>query len=148
MIDYFNCTFYLYRGGSFQATWIGYPNTTGLPTIDYRFTDALVDPPSTKQRYIECQCWISGSYVGDVNISIFLTWLENGLLFTFRHVEELVRLPGCFLCYTPSSEAGPIVETPAIANGFVTFGSFNNLAKVKKCFTIAFIVQVSVWILL
>jgi hypothetical protein len=48
-----------------------------------------------------------------------------------RYVEELVRLPGCFLCYTPSPEAGPVVKTPAISNGFVTFGSFNNLAKVK-----------------
>ena len=25
-------------------TWIGYPNTTGLPTIDYRITDDLVRP--------------------------------------------------------------------------------------------------------
>lgn len=49
----------------------------------------------------------------------------------YRHVEELVRLPECFLCYTPSPEAGPICPTPALSNGFVTFGSFNNLAKVS-----------------
>ena len=28
-----------------QITWLGYPNTTGLKTIDYRFTDAWADPP-------------------------------------------------------------------------------------------------------
>ncbi|KAI3987338.1 hypothetical protein MKX01_003088 [Papaver californicum] len=79
-----------------QVTWIGYPNTTGLPTIDYRITDSLADPPDTTQK----------------------------------HIEELVRLPDSFLCYTPSPEAGPVSPTPALSNGFITFGTFNNLAKI------------------
>ncbi|WIA22301.1 hypothetical protein OEZ85_004618 [Tetradesmus obliquus] len=44
--------------------------------------------------------------------------------------EELVRLPGCFLCYTPAPDAPPVAPLPAASNGFVTFGSFNNLAKI------------------
>ncbi|GLI61429.1 hypothetical protein VaNZ11_003789 [Volvox africanus] len=45
-------------------------------------------------------------------------------------VEELVRLPGCFLCYSPAVDAPPVAPAPALANGYITFGSFNNLAKI------------------
>ncbi len=79
-----------------QVTWIGYPNTTGLAAVDFRLTDAVADPPTTKQTF----------------------------------VERLVRLPGCFLCYTPAADAPPVSPLPALENGFVTFGSFNNLAKI------------------
>ncbi len=37
---------------------------------------------------------------------------------------------GSFLCYTPAHDAPPVSATPALSTGFVTFGSFNNLAKV------------------
>jgi predicted O-linked N-acetylglucosamine transferase (SPINDLY family) len=33
-----------------QVTWLGYPDTTGLETMDYRLTDALADPPGTTEH--------------------------------------------------------------------------------------------------
>jgi len=34
-----------------QATWLGYLGTTGLSTMDYRITDAYLDPPGTTEGY-------------------------------------------------------------------------------------------------
>ena len=34
-----------------QVTYVGYPNTTGLATIDYRITDAFADPPGTTEQW-------------------------------------------------------------------------------------------------
>lgn len=78
-----------------QVTWIGYPNTTGLDTIDYRITDSLCDPLDTNQKF----------------------------------TEKLVRLDNFFLCYTPCPEVPGVAPLPADTNGYITFGSFNALAK-------------------
>ena len=32
------------KAAPLQVSWLGYPNTTGLKEIDYRFTDAIADP--------------------------------------------------------------------------------------------------------
>lgn len=87
------------RPAPIQMTWIGYPNTTGLPrqAMDYRLTDGYADPQDTSQK----------------------------------HSEELVRLPRSFLCYTPHLPLLDVAPLPAIANGFVTFGTYNGLAKLR-----------------
>lgn len=45
--------------------------------------------------------------------------------------EELVRLPRGFLCYTPLDDLPAVTQPPCETNGFVTFGSFNNIAKLS-----------------
>ena len=46
--------------------------------------------------------------------------------------ETLLRLPHGFLCYEGNNEIPYHTSPPCIENGFITFGSFNNLAKVNK----------------
>jgi len=48
------------------------------------------------------------------------------------YVEKLVRLPRTGWCYRPPVEAPEPAGLPAPTKGFVTFGSFNNLAKVNE----------------
>lgn len=80
-----------------QMTWLGYPNTTGLSTIDYRITDRVADPAGEDVYYS----------------------------------EELLRLDGCFLSYQPDPNTPEVAPLPALENGNVTFGSFNNFSKIN-----------------
>ena len=45
--------------------------------------------------------------------------------------EKVVRLPDGYICYTPPEYAPVVTQLPARANGYVTFGCFNRLAKVN-----------------
>jgi len=48
------------------------------------------------------------------------------------HSERLIRLPETFSCYCAPAESPAVGPLPALANGHVTFGSFNNFRKLSE----------------
>lgn len=86
-----------------QLSTIGYPGTTGLHAIDWWISDAITDPCDAQPCY----------------------------------TERLYRLPTRWACYRPMirnplwryQPAYQVRTAPALLNGYVTFGSCNNLGK-------------------
>jgi len=81
-----------------QASWIGYPGTTGLEAMDYYLADRHFLPP--------------GEFDG-------------------QFTEKLVYLPGV-VAFLPDDRAPPVNALPALARGYVTFGSFNRPSKLSR----------------
>lgn len=93
------------RSAPVQVSWLGYPNTTGLDSMDYYITDNACDPVGMTEHL---------------------------------YSEKLWRLPRVFSCYLPPVEFPAVTLSPFKANGYITFGSFNNFAKVTS-------EQISLW---
>ena len=95
-----------YKPAPVQVTWLGYPGTTGLSSIDWRITDHIADPPGADTNY----------------------------------TEKLIRLPGCFAVYRPHIRSQlhrfdpkyQVSPLPVLSNGYITFGSCNNIAKLSE----------------
>ncbi len=48
------------------------------------------------------------------------------------YTERMLRLPDGYVCYSPPSYAPDVAPPPALVNGYVTYGCFNNLAKITR----------------
>ena len=92
------------RVAPIQMTWLGYPNTTGLPSMDYRIVDAITDPPGAEAFCTEKLLRLPGC---------FLSYLPDSS--------------------APEPATTPALAQSAITNpqSAITFGSFNRLSKVR-----------------
>ncbi|MCB1120894.1 MAG: hypothetical protein KJT03_05055, partial [Verrucomicrobiae bacterium] len=85
------------RGAPVQVSWLGYPHSTGVPTIDYRISDEIVEPRD------EAEQWST---------------------------EKIVRLPNGFHAIRMPDHLPEPGPPPCLKNGYLTFGSFNNINKI------------------
>ena len=89
------------RAAPLQATYLGYPTTTGLAAIDLRITDAVIDPPGSEPASVEALLRLPGS------------------MFCFRPDQRV------------AASVAPLPALRGGGGGGVRFGSFNNLAKLS-----------------
>ena len=80
-----------------QVSWFGFPVSTGLKAMNYRFTDGIMDPEGENDRF---------------------------------YSETLIRLGRFYATFRPDPQTPAPGEGPVACNGYVTFASFNNFAKI------------------
>jgi len=116
LIDLSGCTsggrldVFALKAAPIQITYCGYPNTTGLPNMDYRIVDKICDSDG-----------ISPGPDGIIRPST-----------QKYHTEKLLFMNNCFLTFTPIPELPTISVQPAIRNGYLTIGSFNRYNKYNE----------------
>jgi predicted O-linked N-acetylglucosamine transferase (SPINDLY family) len=81
-----------------QATWIGYPGTTGLESVDYFIADPL---------------WVPSEQ------------------FRSQFTEKIAYLPAV-APFLADKLCPPVNGLPALHNGYITFGSFNRMDKLRR----------------
>jgi len=89
---------------------------------------------ATKPAPVQCE-WLG--YPNTTALSAMDYWICDavanppGMTDGF-YTESLLRLPGCFICFGPPRDLPEPAGPPCGKNGYVTFGSFNNYAKVSE----------------
>ncbi|MFT4063183.1 tetratricopeptide repeat protein [Paraburkholderia sp.] len=89
---------FAYKPAPLQASWIGYPGTTGLDAVDYFIADRF---------------WVPSEQFRD------------------QFTEKIAYLPA-LAPFEADRLCPPVNGLPALRNGYVTFGSFNRLDKLRR----------------
>jgi protein O-GlcNAc transferase len=102
-----------------QIKWVGMQcHSTGLPEMDWFLTDRWETPPDL------------GTARGHHPREGADDDMRRASDRSPHYSERLLRLPDGYVCYSPPPYAPDVGPLPALRNARVTFGCFNNLAKV------------------
>ena len=88
---------FAHKPAPIQISWLGYPDTTGLATMDYRLTDAIADPPGDSERFhIEQLVRPAGGFlcyqppVSDLAVSALPAWFSGVVTFgSFQYPAKI-----------------------------------------------------------
>lgn len=99
----------------------GHGGLNRLPTVDTKPAPIIVK-------------WV-GMQISSMGIDAFDYFLsdshETPAGVDHLYTEKLIRLPDDYICYQPPSYKPAITALPSLSNGYITFGCFNNPAKVN-----------------
>ena len=98
----------------------GYGDAARMPACAYRLAPVQI-------KWVGMQNHSSG--LAEMDWIITDRW-ETPPELEHVYSERPLRLPDGYVCYSPPPYAPDVVPLPALANGHITFGCFNNLAKV------------------
>ncbi len=94
---------FAYKPAPIQASWMGYPYTTGMKSIDYYIADTKMIPEENHKYFTEKIVYLP--FDREKKRSSKVNWLPSGVAFT--------------------------EVSPFLANGYITFGCFNRLEKMS-----------------
>ena len=98
----------------------GYGDAARMPACAYRLAPVQI-------KWVGMQSHSSG--LAEMDWIITDRW-ETPPQLAHLYSERLLRLPDGYVCYSAPTYAPDVAPLPALSNGHVTFGCFNNLAKI------------------
>ena len=98
----------------------GYGEGSRMPACAYRLAPVQI-------KWVGMQSHTTG--MPEMDWMLTDRW-ETPPELSYLYTERLLHMPNGYVCYSPPPYAPDVAALPALANGHVTFGCFNNLAKV------------------
>lgn len=122
------------RAAPVQASWMGYPGSTGVRAIDWRMSDAVVDPPERDGEFVERPmriegCGLAFHPIGEWPDATAVTRQEDTGALTFGSFNAIKKLsPSTVALWSQLLRATPGARLLLIGRGLETEAARAGLA--------------------